>query len=1261
MLGVGSVGAARSVAPVLSRFFSNSSSIARRIPVQAMLPFNTGTPSVSSLASMAARGFSSQQLRLGSIVPSVIARHSLEFPIPETLKPGDTVLVANRGSSAARFIRTAHGMGIKTVQVVAKGDTPFDLADRVVELKESDASAYLKISDLVKIAKTHNVKHVWPGWGFWSESTPAHTEFRTNGIYVLGPEPKVVANLGDKTTAREIAIKVGAPVVPGTEVLNSLEDATAEASKMGYPVLVKAVSGGGGKGMRVAHSEAELVGAFSGAKTEAKASFGDDRVFLEKFVNTKIKHIEVQILGDLHGNVRHLGTRHCSVQRRNQKVLEEAPAPTEYHYLAEIAVRIVKEAGYSGAGTVEFIVDEEGDAYFMEVNTRLQVEHPITEQIHTGLDLVKAQIQVAMGQPLSVILEGVSRRDVHAIETRLIKETLMPVNGVWNTFPVPGVFSRAAWPVGINIRVEGNTRTPSISDGFDSNFGAVIATGATRNEAIRTIQRGLMEGYFGGSKDTNSSFLHAILSQPDFADPKKIHIKWLEAQMATAEFQIQVHDPKNPINFQAQLDLLGTYVAEASVNGSVISGGVNAVPKDLAPALPVPEFPVTPTWPLFGKFFTDAGGGVPGSVAVVAAWKAAAAKGQMLLGNTRYRDLGQTAIANRDGEHEKQMSASYMDQLPWAWLEIGGGANTHSDLKFKLQDPIETTSTLKKLLPNQVTSGLARDIAVVAYGDTPLDDEAVSEIYKTLSVDGGIQKLRIFQGMNDIGRLKKAVLAAASTGAILDISMVFHKRYTSEDYAKFLGEMFRFAKEHEFSDRVIFTIKDAQGMIGMEELHKMKDVPRLLDLACGEPQLIGFHSHDAMGVTAAVVAKSAEYGFRHGDVANEKLVTTNTQPAVSQVVQLLKGTPHDTHFPLEHLDPLADHDRSVRRLWAPLMPENEITSSQVQTYGLPPGMINNVRQQYISAGGKPTEFRRFLEIYGMVLTDITGTTGVTPYSKDAGEIALWVLLSDSAGKIKTLVDIAKFIVANAAKAPNSTKNLFRGEKGVAQFEFHPEVEAAFKALSADQVPQMKAPSGDYQSRITARTQALEVKYSRRIPRYLAVLEDMFPGDVEALLQHEQKFGIYTGTLPLQIKLRGLQVGEALTLPDVAGKLVRFKLLHQSEPDAKGVRQVMMSIQDRVVTIGVTDKKAVAARGTSALSVKIVESPGPGDVVAPMPGKMIALKITDGATVEKGTPVAVLEVMKMQTILTADKSGKVSFVGCSEGMTVVAGQLIMEIN
>ena len=1260
MLGVSSLGTARNLAPVLSRFFSNSSSIARRMPVQALLPFNTERSSVSSLGEMTARGFSTQQLLRGATVPSVIARHSLEFPIPETLKAGDTVLVANRGNAAARFIRTAYGMGVKTVQVVAKGDTPFDLADRVVELKGTDASAYLKISDLVKIAKAHHVRHVWPGWGFWSESTPAHTEFRANGIYVLGPEPKVVANLGDKTTAREIAIKVGAPVVPGTDVLPSLEEAKAEAAKMGYPVLVKAVSGGGGKGMRVAHSEAELAGAFLGAKTEAKASFGDDRVFLEKFVNTKIKHIEVQILGDLHGDVRHLGTRHCSVQRRNQKVLEEAPAPTEYHYLADIGVRIVKEAGYSGAGTVEFIVDEEGNAYFMEVNTRLQVEHPITEQIHNGLDLVKAQIQVAMGEPLSTILEGVTRRDVHAIETRLIKETLMPVNGVWSTFPVPGAFSRPTWPVGINIRVEGNTRTPSVSDGFDSNFGAIIATGTTRNQAITTIHRGLLEGYFGGSKDTNSSFLHAILSRPDFADPKKIHIKWLEAQMATADFQIQVHDPKNPINFQSQLDGMAHYIVEATVNGSVISGVVNAVPADLAPALPVPEFPVTPTWPLYGNIFSDAGGGAAGSVAVVGAWKAAAATGQMLLGNTRYRDLGQTAVANRDGEYEKQMSAPYMDQLPWAWCEIGGGANTHSDLKFKLQDPVETTSTLKSLLPNQITSGLARDIAVVAYGDTPLDGEAVPEIYKTLSVDGGIQKLRIFQGMIDIGRLKKAVAAAAPTGAILDICMVFHKRYTSEDYARFLGEMFRFSKEIGASDRVIFTIKDAQGMIGMGELEKMKDVPRLLDLECGEPQLIGFHSHDALGVTAAVYAKSAEYGFRHCDVANEKLATTNTQPPVSQVVQLLKGTPYDTRFPLEHLDPLADHDRSVRRLWAPLMPENEITSSQVQTYGLPPGMINNVRQQYISAGGKPTEFRRFLEIYGMVLTEITGTTGVTPYSKDAGEIALWVLLSDPAGKIKTVDDIAQFMVANAAKAPNSTKNLFRGEKGVAQFEFHPEVEAAFEALSPDQVPKMKAPSGDYQTRITARTRELEATYSRRVPRHLAVLEDMFPGDVDALLQHEQKFGIYTGKLPLHVKLRGLKVGEDLTLPDVAGKLVRYKLIQQSQADAKGVRQVIMSVQDRLVTIPVTDKRAVAARGAAGASVKIIESPGPGDVVAPMPGKMIALKVADGATVEKGTPLAVLEVMKMQSILVADKAGVVKFMGCSEGMTVVKGQLVMEI-
>lgn len=1200
-----------------------------------------------------------QPSHLSDSLPTV-RLHSADLPVFPLLKEGDKVLIGNRGTAATRFATTARTMGISPIAVVAKGDLNCGAADQNIPLSNSGSAAYLDVDALIHICQENNIRHVWPGWGFWSESKVAFDKFRAAGIYVLGPEPTAVANMGDKTTAREIAKRAGAPVVPGTEILETFEKAKEEANVMGYPVLVKAVSGGGGKGMRTAYNDKELEIAYAEARAEAKNSFNDDRVFMEKFVDTEIQHIEVQVLGDLYGNVTHFGTRFCSVQRRNQKVFEEAPAPEAYRYLADIGAEIARKAGYSGAGTVEFIVDKHGNAYFMEMNTRLQVEHGVTEQIHDGLDLVAAQIQVAMGKPLSEIVSNVTTTSRHAIEFRLIKEALQNINGTWNTFPVPGAFLRPIFATGRSLRTEANPQITGVSPAFDSNYGLLIATGPNRPSAIQTLFRGIENCHFGSSRDCNSSLGYTILRHPAF-QALQVHIKWLEAAMQQVEFQKQVHDPRNPANFQAQVDHLTRYIADICVNRSAIPGVVNHVPETLPAAVAPSPFPKVPiTWPLYGKLYREAGGGVAGSVAVVAAWKHHALTNErMLLGDTTDRDTPQTGIANKAGEYEKRLVASYRNHLPYAWLEIGGGANTHVDVKFKLQDPIQNTAKLKAVLPDQITSMLGRDISVVAYGDNPLHEQAPEELYRVLHQDGGLQKLRIFQGMNDIERLKKAVLGASKSGAILDICMVFHKEYSSEQYATFLHAMYQFAKDHGFADRILFTIKDAQGMIGMKELAKMKDVPRLLDALCGERQLIGIHSHNARGTTAAVYAKSAEYGFRHCDVTNDVLAAfiSNAQPAISQVVQLLEGTPWDPQFPIELLNPLTQHYLSVQKLWAPLKAENEISPDQVATFGLPPGMTNNVLQQFNAAGGKPEKFPRFVELYGTVLNSITRTTGVTPYAKDAGEIALWILLQDKEERIHTTQEIAQFMIKNAASAPNSAKVLLLGLKGVAQFGFHPEVEAAFRRLPEDKLPPIKHPTGDYKTHIDQRHELLERNYSRPLPRYLAALDDLFPGDVDALLRHQQDHGIYAGELPMHVLLRGLNPSEKLTLT-LEGHQVDIEMVSKSQPNSQGIRNVFMKIQGRLVTFEIKDKKALSTAKSDAKV--IVANPTDKQVVSPLPGKIVEIKKESGASVKKGTVIFVIEAMKMRTSIVANADGKLSLLTALD-KTVDPDELIATIS
>jgi len=512
----------------------------------------------------------------------------------------------------------------------------------------------------------------------------------------------------------------------------------------------------------------------------------------------------------------------------------------------------------------------------------------------------------------------------------------------------------------------------------------------------------------------------------------------------------------------------------------------------------------------------------------------------------------------------------------------------------------------------------------------------VREIYRISVEEAGVQKARIFQGMNDKERHIPAIKACCELGVILDICAVFHRKYDSEFYARYLAEMYEVCKANGAGDRVIFTIKDAQGKMGVEDIPSMKDVPTLLEKYTGEPQFIGIHTHNARGVSSSVYERAAQHGFRFGDCSPEKMATGTTQPPINQIVQLLAGTPYDTQFPLAELDKLSEHDISLVKLYHPLMPDEAITAHQADFYGVPPGMTNNVRLQFESVGGKPEDFPRFLKFYQIFLDEIHCTTGVTPYSKDAGEGGLWALTNDPDGKLQTTEDVVDWACANAASAPNSVKNLLRGMKGKAQFAFHPKVEQAFKNLPADSVPVMEVNF----PKIQTRKLELERIYGREVPEYLVWLERIYPGDIEAFLQHEQDYGRYSSWLPLQYKLRGLEPGEVAELT-FEGRLVNIKMVSKSVPDSDGNVIVKMEINDNVISFKVNDKSFARGDG-GAPAENIVKSPTLEQVTSPIPGLVKALSCKDGDEVEEGQVIVVMEAMKMQTAIPAKKAGIVRY-------------------
>merc|ERR1719397_2035131 len=908
-------------------------------------------------------------------------------------------------------------------------------------------------------------------------------------------------------------------------------------------------------------------------------------------------------------------------------------------------------AGYYGAGTVEFIVCD-GNPYFMEMNTRLQVEHPCTEEI-TGVDLVELQLKVACGAKLTDLLPNGVQIKGHAIEVRHIKERPQEIDGQFNTYPVPGKFARPTPPSGPGIRFEGLMEQTKVTEAFDPNWAnTMVHDDAGRDACIARTLTALEEMHYG--RDTNVSLAQYVLKSEAFRKQEH-HITWLEKEMQTTGFISTIMNHRKPAE---NIDRLVVNICETTVNGTLL-GVVNPVQKARAQKPKIITDPVPiPNWPLFGEVWSNAGGGEAGATAVVSKYKELALeKNQFLLGSTRDRDWSQTAIANRASPTEQLLSAPWNDRLPYCWNECWGGANPHVLLKFLKIDPVEAGKRLRNAYPGQIASALFRDLSTIAYGDTPLDQETVKEIYRISIEEAGVQKARIFQGMNDPERHIPAIQYCSNLPCIVDICAVFNRKYDSKFYARYLAKMYEVAKAEGAGERVIFTIKDAQGIIGVEDLQMMADVPPLLEQYTGKPQLIGIHTHNARGSSSSVYEKSAPLGFRFGDVSPEKMATGTTQPPINEIVQLLHGTKYDTKFPLEELNKLSEHDVSLMKLYEPLMPSELITAWETNIFKVPPGMTNNVRLQFRAAGGDDKDFPRFLELYQIFLDDIFDVTGVTPYSKDAGEGGLWALTNDPDHKLRTKDDVIKFAIENAASAPNSVKNLLRSEKGNPQFGFHPRVERAFLDLPSESVPVMKA---DFPS-ISERKYELERKFGRPVPEYLVWFDRIYSGDVDEMLQYQDTWGDYASWLPLELKLRGMEPGEDIDL-DFNGKLVNLKMISVSKPNKKFNVMCTVEVNGYSMVIQLRDKAAAAkGAGTTESQENVVSKPTESQATSPIPGLVKMLKMKDGDQVEKGMIIAVMEAMKMQTAIPAKRDGIITYK-IAEGTTVAKKDvLIAEIH
>ncbi len=1215
-------------------------------------------------------------------------------------KPGQkTVVIIGRGPAADQTSFAARAQGHFVVQVCSRDDKPVGYANRVVPLSGTGTAAYMNTKEIIEIAKSVKADMVHPGWGLLSENPAAFLEFEQAGLNMVGPSSDAMAKLGSKASAMRCAKEAGVPVVPSSEVLLDVEAAVAFANTTVYPINIVSVAGGGGRGQKMVENEAQLRACFPEVRAQAQSLFGNPDVFLKKFLidtpERPLQHIEVQILMDKEGNALDLGpynyklTRNCTLQDNGQKIAEEGPAdPAQkeiWNRMVADSIRLAKLGGYTGAATVEFLFDQAtGNYYFLEVNTRLQVENGVTAQV-TGIDIPAAQYKIAMGQTIAHIFpphigEGPDR---FAAQVRINGKRVKKRGEAVGTVPNP----QERFPLVIPPRHVTVVGAPTgVPQAFDSTVALVIAAGDSRDSALDQLTTSLTEGYFPGT-----SVDLAIAAIEDGRFRAGTHgVGALNRWMQEPSFQETIQEPRNRWD---QAYKLAKYAADVTVNGPPPSlGVVNPLPACI-PRLPQPDLSslkgIAPQ-KSYGQTWTEGG-----ASAVVARWKQEAKEGKIHLQDNSLRDGPQTTQANRVVHSDTMMATEFLNAIAHttaapAAVEVGGGANTHVQLRFLREDPFGNTKDLQEAMTHVITSALMRAASTVAYGDTSPDLTTVDEVYMRMVKEGGIRKLRIFHAFNDVSRigetelrqLEQAVCAGAKTGAILELCAVFHPDHTTQDYVHIFQRLHAAATLHGAQDRVMFCIKDAQGRIGTDNYGPLEEVVAGVASAIGKPPenvLFSLHTHNSRQTSAEVYRHLAEKGFSFFDFCRDPRVANGTQPGLGQVVGTLRQEGR-TLPDLGAWGGLNAYDEAMMARYAPFMPKDSLTPHLAAVVGLPPGMMSNVFVQYEAVikdripdpGIRKEKFQWFLALYKIVLDDLFHVTGVTPASKDAGEVALALLLKDpyylstTDSPLATLNRLdsdplfrAEFrdrvltcMVNDVLNSPPaSLLAMGKGHKGRPPFHYHPTLQAAFSArgLVPETVIPLAPEEGPARFEATLRRDMdlLRTEFLRRIDPSLCVLGHVFsPKEIRDYYAHQDEFGVIPPGL--ETSLFGIPVGTEREY-SWAGRTLVIKTLSVGPIDATGHRLVLMEIDGHPCSQRVKDRRVSSTQPASLKgSVRILDTPTEHEETTPMPGQLITLHVKSGDTVKAGQILGILEAMKMQTPLIARRDGVVTL---AEGIKV----------
>jgi len=1137
------------------------------------------------------------------------------------------ILVANRSEIAIRVFRAANELGLRTIAIFAEEDKlalhRFK-ADEAYQVGKGlgPIEAYLNIPDIIRIAREAKADAIHPGYGLLSESPEFAEACAEAGIIFIGPSPETMRMLGNKVAARNLAIAAGVPVMPATDPLpDDPEAIKAEALRIGYPLMLKASWGGGGRGMRVIRDEETLLKDAITAKREAKAAFGKDEIYLEKLVE-RARHVEVQILGDQHGNIVHLFERDCSVQRRHQKVVERAPAPylspSERKEITDYGVKISKAANYYGAGTVEFLMDADtGKFYFIEVNPRIQVEHTVTEVV-TGIDIVKAQIHIAEGEAIGTPESGVpSQEDIrlngHALQCRITTE-----DPEQNFIPDYGRITAYREASGFGIRLDGGTAYSGavITRFYDPLLEKITAWAPTPQEAIARMDRALREFRIRGVA-TNLTFVANIINHPKFRD-----------NSYTTRFIDTTPELFAAVRRRDRATKLLTYIADVSVNGHPETRG-RTRPKADALAKVVPHYTAEPA--PGSKQILDAEG--PEGVM---RWMRE--QSRVLVTDTTMRDAHQSLLATRMRTHDiAGIADSYARALPGLFsLECWGGATFDVAMRFLTEDPWERLAMIRERAPNILLQMLLRGANGVGY--TNYADNVVQFFVKQ-AASGGVDLFRVFDCLNWTENMRVAMDAVRGEGKILEAAICYTGDILDPDRAKYdLKYYVGLARELEAAGAHIIGIKDMAGLL------KPAAARALIATLREETDLpIHLHTHDTSGISAATVLAAVDAGVDAVDAAMDALSGLTSQPCLGSIVEALKGSERDTGLDPSAIRKISFYWEAVRGQYVAFESDLRAGASEVYLHEMPGGQFTNLKEQARSLG-LDTRWHEVAQTYADVNRMFGDIVKVTPSSKVVGDMALMMVSQN--------LSVAD--VENPAKEiafPDSVVQMMRGDLGQPPGGWPPAIQ---QKILKGETPSTARPGSlikpaDLEAE---RKNAAEKAGVGAIDDFALASYLMYPKVFTDFAKALDNYGP-TSVLPTPVYFYGLPVGDEILVELEKGKTMVIRMQAIGEPDEDGLIRVFFELNGQPRVVKVPDR----ANAGKIVAKRKAEEGNPSHVAAPMPGVISTLAVKPGQSVKAGDVLLSIEAMKMETAIHADRDGTIAEVLVHPGSQIDAKDLL----